>query len=579
MRVQMRMPDPARDHVPPRAPVALAVAIALATLVLYLPGIGVGDFVGDDEALDAGVVWEMARGGDWLFPEFNGEYLPPKPPLFYWSARVAAAAQGKVDEWSLRAPSAVAAAATVGLTVIGAAPLIGRGAASLAALMFATMPVVRAEARSGRCDMLLTLLVTACLLLVAQPRPAPRARAWLAWLLLGLAALCKGGAGVGLIFAVLVAEAIVSRDFARVRGLVGVAIVAFVLVGGSWYGLAAWHWGRRFVDEQIIGENLHHLIGGSGISDRGASTEPLRYHLTYYLGYLFVTTFPWGLSLPLALPHVWRGTDRSRRFFVYWLAAGMVFFTAVSRKSPYYLLPLTPAVAVLCAAWASERLREALPTSALELGISRRRLTWLFAAAVAAWLGARMLPARRCEIAAVAGGLGAHPLTTIGAVWLLLSSLSALPAGRRRGFGVLLAATLCAAASVILLADRLDGPLDNCGSLKPFAREVRAHVGPEERVAFFREPLPAVALYAERRIPTARETPPPRPFYLIVPESLASGVPASWIAGGTTVVRGYGRVFTHRRMGIELVRVGESGHEGDQVALGALLRAEHARHP
>ena len=56
------------------------LTIALAALALYLPGIGDGDFVGDDEALDAGVISEMHRTGDWLFAEFNGEYLPPKPP-------------------------------------------------------------------------------------------------------------------------------------------------------------------------------------------------------------------------------------------------------------------------------------------------------------------------------------------------------------------------------------------------------------------------------------------------------------------------------------------------------------------
>ena len=96
----------------------VAAAIALLALALYLPAIGVGDFVGDDEALDAGVVWEMRRSGDWLFPEFNGEYLPPKPPLFYWAAAAVSKVHGRVDEWSVRAPSAFAAAAMVAVGVV-----------------------------------------------------------------------------------------------------------------------------------------------------------------------------------------------------------------------------------------------------------------------------------------------------------------------------------------------------------------------------------------------------------------------------------------------------------------------------
>ena len=99
---------------PRRARWLLAVTLAVAALAIYLPAIGVGDFVGDDEALDAGVVAEMARAGDWFFPEFNGEYLPPKPPLFYWAARAVSVVRGSVDEASLRIPSAVAGAMLVG---------------------------------------------------------------------------------------------------------------------------------------------------------------------------------------------------------------------------------------------------------------------------------------------------------------------------------------------------------------------------------------------------------------------------------------------------------------------------------
>src|SRR6516165_8925918 len=98
------------------ARLSAAVAIGLFARGLYLPAIGVGDYGDDDEALDAGVVCEMIRTGDWLFPEFNGEYLPPKPPLFYWAAALAAHFHGRADEWSSRLPSALAGAVMVGLT-------------------------------------------------------------------------------------------------------------------------------------------------------------------------------------------------------------------------------------------------------------------------------------------------------------------------------------------------------------------------------------------------------------------------------------------------------------------------------
>src|SRR5437762_5307578 len=124
-------------------------AISVFALELYLPAVGVGDFNGDDEVRDAGVVREMREAGDWLFPEFNGEYLPPKPPLFYWAAAAVSKARGRADEVSLRLPSALAGAATVGITVAGAAKAVGVGPAALSGLMLATMPIMVGQSRIG----------------------------------------------------------------------------------------------------------------------------------------------------------------------------------------------------------------------------------------------------------------------------------------------------------------------------------------------------------------------------------------------------------------------------------------------
>jgi 4-amino-4-deoxy-L-arabinose transferase-like glycosyltransferase len=566
-----------------RAPLGLVLAVVIGALALYLPGIGAGDFVGDDEALDAGVVWEMARSGDWLFPEFNGEYLPPKPPLFYWVARLSSLATGGVDEWSQRAPSALAAAATIGLTVAGAAPLVGVGPAVLSGVMLATMPVMRGEARIGRCDMLLTLLVTACLMLLARASdPMPRATSWLFWFLLGLVAICKGGAGVGLVVAVLVGLACAERSTAKVRGLVGPSVGAFVVIVGAWYGLASLHWGARFVDEQIVGENLRHLVGGSGISDQGQGTRSLAYHLGFYPRELFLTTFPWGLLLPAALFECWRKrTPSSSRFFVFWLLSGLVFFTLASRKSPYYLLPLSPAVAVLAASWAFPRVHESLATRRFDLGFSALWFVLPLAAAVIGWLSTFVLPSQPCELAAVSTSLGGHPFSSIGCLWLFLVSAALLAqAARQRDWAVGIGATACMIAGAFLIADRIEGPLDACASLKPFAHQIAARTRPTDRIWFFRYPLPAVALYTERRIPTLRDpatASPTRPFYLIVPQSLASEVPASWREPSKTLVRARARVFTRRRMGIELIRVGAPAEESTQLTARAPLMRSNPR--
>jgi 4-amino-4-deoxy-L-arabinose transferase-like glycosyltransferase len=577
-----------------RARLSLALAIGFFALALYLPGIGIGDFVGDDESLDAGVVWEMRRTGDWMFPEFNGQYLPPKPPLFYWAAAAVSKMRGRVDEASLRVPSALAGAATVAITVAGAAPAVGLGPAALAGAMLATMPIMVGESRIGRCDMMLTFLVTACLLLVGPARAPPMSHParWLFWSLLGLAVLAKGGAGLGLVAVVVASAALVERDARRLRELVHPSIAALFVLGGSWYAIAAAHWGARFVDEQLVGENLHHLFGGGGISGGGSGKTPLAAHLVYYAAPLFSKMFPWSVLLPGALLALRKPAPGQSplRFFAVWLVAGLAFFTLVSRKSPYYLLPLAPAAALLAAAWIFERVHASLASEPFDLGLSRWRAGCLLAASVLLWLAAFAVRGAACDVQAVAGGIGGQPLISIPSLWVLSCSVWGLAsAARRRHWGAGLAFSLALMAAFVMLADQVGGLLDDCRSLKRFAEEIRNHVGADERVLFFRRPLPAVALYAERRIPTLRDPDvdrPAQPFYLIVPDSLAPEVPSQWLANAETVASGYARVFARRSMGIHLLRIApssrpppSSGDKGNDIPIRAFPGAEEARDP
>ena len=578
----------AGTNVPPMPSVnRWIVGLLLGVLVLAvdLPGIAVGDFVGDDEALDAGVVWEMRHSGDWLFPEFNGEYLTPKPPLFYWSAALASVIHGTVDEWSLRAPSAVAAAATVTVTAAGGATLIGVAPAAFGGLMLATMPMVFREARGGRCDMLLTLLVTGCLLIACKRGELSRGARWGFWSLLGLAALTKGGAGVGLVIVVVVAAAAVSRDRQAITRLVDRSMIAFFVIGGWWYVLAAAHWGYRFVDEQIVGENLHHLLGGSGISDKGSGTTPLLEHLSYYPLRFFPQTAPWGVLAALAARDLWRGDPRVRdtRFLAVWLFAGLAFFTVVSRKSPYYMLPLMPAVALLAAAWAIGGASElARPRVAL---VPPARVSAVIAAAGAlVWLAARTVTSASCDVQAAAAALGDEPVVTILLVTALgAATLVALRAGRSRDWAAATISLSVALAAALMLSGRISGRIDDCASLRPFATEVREKTTTDDRVVFFQSPLPAVILYAQRRIPTLRpgQEPPAAPFYLIVPQSLDPELPDDWRDRAQVVATGHGRVFTRKLMDIRLLRIDlpRSGDERDDVPVGSPPAAQEVRYP
>jgi 4-amino-4-deoxy-L-arabinose transferase-like glycosyltransferase len=539
-------------------PSLLAVLAAVFALAVVLPGLGASDFTGDDEALDAGVIWTIHTRGDWLFPEFNDEYLPPKPPLFYWLAAGISAIRGRADEWSVRLPSALLGAATVFLTVIAGARMVGNGGALLAGLALSVMPVFRDQARLGRADMTMTFIVTAALFLFfLRPSPLARADRWLFFSLLGLAALAKGAAGVGVVAVVVAVDAWWDRQ--RARSLVDPAILAFFVIGAFWYALGGMHWGERFVLKHVVGENFRHFFGTLVVDEK--PVRSLLHHLSHFVN-VFTGTAPWGFLLPFALTD--RGT-RAPTNLRRWFFAGFVFFTLATRKSPYYLLPVFPPLALLVGEWAWRRIaaERAAPVD------GRALLRWglggvcVVVGVLVAWqlAGAPGLDAdRHAAIRELGNGA---PL-----LWLALA-IAAAATGVAIGGGVagrtreLVTGALVGGFVVAQILNAVEIPLARVQSLRRFAREAASATTPGEPLFFFELPLPAIALYAERTIPTlsAGEAPPSGRFVLIVPESLEARVPASWGVSERALVEERARVFTRRPMWIRL-RAGGGAEEG-----------------
>jgi 4-amino-4-deoxy-L-arabinose transferase-like glycosyltransferase len=288
--------------------------------------------------------------------------------------------------------------------------------------------------------------------------------------------------------------------------------------------------------------------------------------LTYYLRHLFPLALPWSALLPAALVAAWRKSPEMKgsRFFVVWLVAGLAFFTAVLRKSPYYLLPLAPPVALLGAMWAFPRVRRSsgAVTSKPDRWTRRLALAGTVAALGAAAFLALIRP--ECETRAALLAFRHHAaLIILAAVLLAGSLLGAVAALRRRDWTAGTLVLLAGLYGGFWIVGTVAGAIDSCVTLRPIAEAVR-RVRPGSPVLFFSAPLPAIALYAERPIPTLRDptTAPPRPFYLIVPETLAAQLPAHWSEGAEVVAEIRGRAFTSRPMRVQLLRLAPATEPG-----------------
>ncbi len=282
----------------------------------------------------------------------NGEPYTQKPPLYYWLAAAAGAAEGHVSEHAGRLPSALAGVLTVWLTLaLGARLLGGRAGFVGAALLLTTYEFARL-ARRVQLDPLLALFeghALAAFWRLDRGIGRRGANAALFHAALGLGVLTKGP--VGFLVPLLIVVAYLAWE-GRLREL-----------------LRAFPWWGPLLS---IAPGVVWIAAASALAPPGFADEALRVNLIgrffegtahdqaffYYLVQLPVDFLPWTLLLPVAGVGAWRilrsaettpETRRAWRFLLAWLGASFVFFTLSTGKRGLYLLPAFPAVALLCA--------------------------------------------------------------------------------------------------------------------------------------------------------------------------------------------------------------------------------------
>jgi 4-amino-4-deoxy-L-arabinose transferase-like glycosyltransferase len=323
--------------------------LAIFCLLLLFFGLGELPFYSRGEPREGLVVWEMYSSGNWILPAVNGDYIPFKPPLFHWLALLVSHLFGRIDELTLRLPSALLAAAGVLMTYQMAARLWGQRAAIIAGVVLATCSEWWQAGTETQVDMTLAFFVSAACLYfdsLYHERHFGMLKALGLPLLLGLATLAKGPIGLALPGITFLIFLSLRRDFAFVQKLhpfLGGTV--FLLVAGSWYAAALWQGGPAFFLRQIVDENIRTAAGTYG------HYQPVYYYLPIFLE----NTLPWSFFIPCIAVFLYQRRHRIEEerllFPLVWLVSVLVFFTASLGKRGVYLLPLYPAFALLFGAW------------------------------------------------------------------------------------------------------------------------------------------------------------------------------------------------------------------------------------
>ena len=325
----------------------LLVLVALGALLFFLNTWGY-DLWPADEPRFGEIPREMMQSGNYLAPYCNAEPYKEKPPLLFWCIAAASAPFGDVTEFSARFPSGLAALGTVLLTYLIARRLFGSKAGFWSAMVLMTMAFFWTEARSVRCDMLLTLWMTLAWYALTRFEDDKQPR----WLILLYAAMAlglytKGPAALVFPLGFIIAFYWRRKDERRaLHWFIGLlAAVALVLV---------WYIPARMVlpptpqtpETASVGRELFHQIIGRLVLGVSKAEPPW-----YYLYNVPPGMLPWMLFLPWTLLYAWRhrSDGGAMRSVLCWLIPAFLFFTISTGKRHVYVLPIYPALAILTA--------------------------------------------------------------------------------------------------------------------------------------------------------------------------------------------------------------------------------------
>jgi 4-amino-4-deoxy-L-arabinose transferase-like glycosyltransferase len=311
--------------------------LLLASLILWLIGLGNLPLRDWDEGTYAIVAREIYRTGNWLYPTIQGDPFLLKPPLMQWLIAICYHIGG-VQEFTTRFPGAFLTALGVPLLyLIGSLAFRENLPALFSALVYLTLlPVVR----HGRLAMLDGMTISFFLLLlfcVLKARDNKKYALGIGFCL-GLITLTKGMlvvvlAGIAGLFIIANKQlAILKNPFLWIGMLLGNAPAV------AWY-FAQWqHYGDIFLQVHFQSQAFDRL---------GKAVEGNKGPVWYYLLEVIKYGFPWLLFLPGGLYLSWKNRDTAWGCLT--LIGTIVYFVIVSlmgTKLPWYIMPVYPSLAL-----------------------------------------------------------------------------------------------------------------------------------------------------------------------------------------------------------------------------------------
>ncbi len=281
-----------------------------------------------DEGRNGEVGREMAATNDYVMPRLDGlPYLDK--PIVYFAAEAATMEVAGPTEFAARFPSWLFTIATAVLLMWFAkreqldAPLV--------AIVFLSMPLTIAFARTVIFDSALSFFITLALIAFYLERPR------LAWAAMAFGVITKGPVAIAVPLLVAIPYAIWRKNLRHMASMA--ALVVFVLIIAPW----VWAVSREipdFLHYVLVTETAQRLTTGAL-----KRTGPPWYFIPYLIG----GAFPWVLALFGKRQTANGEPNWLDRYLILWIAVPFIFFSISQSKRPQYILPLMAPIALYVA--------------------------------------------------------------------------------------------------------------------------------------------------------------------------------------------------------------------------------------
>jgi 4-amino-4-deoxy-L-arabinose transferase-like glycosyltransferase len=310
----------------------LALWLAVVAVALFI-NLGSVPLLDADEGRNGEVGREMAATNDYVMPRIDGMPYLDKP-IVYFAAEAAAMEILGPTELAARLPACLFTLLTALVIFLFARKVWNEEAAYVAAIVFLSMPLTLAFARTVIFDSALTFFIVAAIIAFFFERPT------LAWAAIAFGVITKGPVAIAVPLLVMIPYAIRRKSFRKLWSWGGLA--AFVVI------IAPWVWAVS----RVVPDFLHYVLVTETAQRLATKALKRTGPPWYFIPYVVGGALPWSL---IAMSGWMRERRDDALFLALWILVPLLFFSISQSKRPQYILPVMPAIALAVASFWSAR--------------------------------------------------------------------------------------------------------------------------------------------------------------------------------------------------------------------------------